>query len=332
MKIGLADRTCPLADRQKGSGTRPVTLLKIIAMKFIPALFILLMCATNAFTQPVNWKKLEQLNPDKILIDPAHLPVKTLLVGSFHFGYPNLDGHKTDSSKMLDVLSARRQQEIRQLADVIASFKPTRIYIESRNQRYSDSLYQAYRAGKYTLGRNEIDQLAFRVAKELGHPTVYAVDAPGFTNENWNKYPFLDSLWKNAIPIDSTRDILFDKGYKQLYDAGDSLELQNTMLESFLLMADPHVLRRYHGHYLTSGFNTTDHKGPDRLAMWWYTRNLRIFNNILKSKPAPTDRIMVLFGNGHMPILKHCFQSSPEFEVVELKELALKMQAAGKLK
>lgn len=301
-------------------------------MKLLPVLFIIILCATKAFTQTVNWKKLEQLNPDKILLDPANPPTKALLVGSFHFGYPGLDGHKTDSSKMIDVLSPRRQKEIRQLADVIASFKPTRIYIESRSQRYTDSLYSAYLEGKYTLRRDERDQIAFRLAKELGHPKVYAVDAVGFSNEHWKRYSFLDSLWKNDIPVDSTRDNLFNNKYKRSYEAGDSLELENTMLESFLLMADPHVLRRYHGHYLSGGFNTMDNKGPDRLAMWWYTRNLRIFNNILKTKPTSADRIVVLFGNGHMPILKHCFESSPEFELVGLKELALKMQAAGKLK
>lgn len=301
-------------------------------MKLLPVLFIIILCATKAFSQTINWKKLEQLNPDKILLDPANPPTKALLVGSFHFGYPNLDGHKTDSSKMIDVLSSRRQQEIRQLVAVIASFKPTRIYIESRSQRYTDSLYNAYREGKHTLRRDERDQVAFRLAKELNHPKVYAVDAPGFTNENYKKYSFIDSLWNNDIPVDSVRDKLFNTRYRQFYDAGDSLELENTMLESFLLMSDPHVLRRGHGHYMTGGFNTTDNKGPDRLAMWWYTRNLRIFNKILQTKPTSTDRIVVLFGNGHIPILKHCFESSPEFELTTLKELALKMQAAGKLK
>lgn len=306
-------------------------MLKIIAMKWIPVLLIIVFCAAKAWAQPVNWKKLEQLNPDKLLIDPAHPPTKVLLLGTFHFAYPNLDGHKTDASKMVDVLSPHRQREMQQLADVVAAFRPTRIYVESRNQPYIDSLYDAYRAGKHTLRRNEIDQLAFRLAKALSHPQVYAADAAGFTNENYNRYPFIDSLW-NDLPVDAIRDKLFNDNYKRFYDAGDSLELENTLLESFLLMADPHVLRRGHGHYLTGGFNTTDNKGPDRLALWWYTRNLRIFNNILKTRPTSSDRIVVLFGNGHMPILKHCFESSPEFEVVTLKELALQLQAAGKLK
>jgi hypothetical protein len=87
------------------------------------------------------------------------------------------------------------------------------------------------------------------------------------------------------------------------------------------LMAEPALLRRMHGHYVSSGFNTAGDEGPDALSIWWYNRNLRIFNNILQTRPGPGDRILVLFGNGHMPLLKQCFESSPEFEVVELKSL-----------
>ncbi|WP_162915756.1 DUF5694 domain-containing protein [Paraflavitalea soli] len=301
-------------------------------MKLLHALFFLVVCATSTFAQTVNWKKLDQLNPDNILLDPANPPTKALLLGTFHFDYPNLDGHKTDSSKMMDVLSPRRQKEIRQLVDVVASFKPTRIYVESRSQRRMDSLYNAYLEGKYTLDRDETDQIAFRLAKELNLPKVYAVDAYGFANENYKKYKFIDSMWNSDTPVNANRDSYFNKRYKRLYDASDSVELSLTMLENFLLMADPHTLRRMHGHYMTAGFNTINNMGPDIQALGWYDRNLRIFNKIQQTQPGSADRILVLFGNGHIPIIKHCFQASPEFEVVELKDLTLKMQAAGKLK
>jgi hypothetical protein len=301
-------------------------------MKLFPALFIIIVSHIQAYAQPVNWKKLDQQKADRILLDQSHPPTKALLLGSFHFGYPNLDGHKTDSSKMMDVLSPQRQKEIRQLVDVLASFKPTRVYIESSNQQRTDSLYNAYREGKHALRRNEIDQIAFRLAKELNLPTVYAVDASSFADDNGKKYPWIDSMWNSPAQVNKTRDDYWSRKYKMMYDAGDSTELINTMLETFLVMADPMTLHRMHGHYLAGGFNTSDKSGPDILAMWWYSRNLRIFNNILSTKPSGEDRILVLFGNGHMPILKHCFEASPEFEVTELKDLTLKMQAAGKLK
>jgi hypothetical protein len=307
-----------LAERWRPGRNAAVILPEIIVMKTIPV-FLLIIFNVHVFAQQVNWKKLEQQQADKILLDPAAPPVKVLLLGTFHFAYPNLDQHRTDSSHMLDVMSARRQQEIRQLLNVLAAFRPTRIYIEETSQQYADSLYNAYLEGRYTLGRNETDQLAFRLSKELHLPRVYAVDA---SNYAYDKYgDLIDSLWNNRVPANPARDALMEQRYARLYNAGDSVQMENTIMESFLLMADRQTLRRMHGAYLTTGFNTVDNSGPDFLAMWWYNRNLRIFNNILKTKPAADDRIIVLFGNGHIPILKHCFEASPEFEVVELKRL-----------
>jgi hypothetical protein len=289
--------------------------MKKIIFTFTAALFLIALHA-----QKVDWKKIHSANPDKILLAGERQPTKVLLLGTFHFGYPNADGHKVDSSKFIDVLSPARQKEMEELAQVIQRFKPTRIYVEGWNASFYDSLYKAYLAGNYKLGRNEIYQLGFRVAKAMGLEKVYPVDASSFSNQYYKTLPVIDSLWKGN-PVDSLRDQYWDAKYKSVYSAGDSLQLGFTMLENFLFMAEPMVLNRMHGHYISGGFNTTKNEGADILAMWWYSRNLRIFNNILKTRPSSEDRIIVLFGNGHMPILKHCFQSSPEFEVVELKSL-----------
>lgn len=276
---------------------------------------------TMVFSQKVNWEKLNSLHPDKILLNGSRPPTKILLLGTFHFGYPNLDDHKTDSSKFINVLSEQRQKEIQELADVIARFKPTRFYIESWNQGFHDSLYKEYVAGRYTLGRNENYQLGYRVAKQAGMKKVYAVDASNFASDHYKNYTWLDSMWNINNPIDSLRDKYWKKKFSEMYSAGDSIETTLTMLENFLMMAQPATLRRMHGAYLVNGFGTTGNNGPDMLAMWWYSRNLRIFNKILQTKPGAEDRIVVLFGNGHAPILKQCFESSPEFELVELKSL-----------
>lgn len=278
-----------------------------------------LTCTVHA--QKVNWNKLASLQSDQVLLRGERQPTKVLLLGTFHFAYPQADGHKIDPNRFIDVLSDRRQQEIQELADLIKRFQPTRIYVESQKQAYHDSLYSAYVNGNYKLGSNEIYQVAYRVAKQMNHPKVYTVDATPFTNENYKRFPWIDSMWKSKNYVDTLRDQYWNKMYESLYDAGDSIETTLTMLENFLLMAEPNTLKRMHGHYLVGGFNTKDNKGPDLLTMWWYNRNLRIFNNILKTQPSSQDRILVLFGNGHMPILKHCFESSPEFEVVELKSL-----------
>ncbi|HRG83129.1 MAG TPA: DUF5694 domain-containing protein [Chitinophagaceae bacterium] len=290
-------------------------------------LIVVLTISLSGITQKVDWKKIKSYQPDKILLRGDRQPTKVLLLGTFHFGYPNLDGHKTDSSRFIDVKSPQRQKEIEELAAVIKRFQPTRIYVESSDQPWIDSLYREYMADKYKLGRNEIFQLGFRVGKLMNLSSIFAVDTWPFSSEFETKYSWIDSLWTYAKPVDSTRDLYWAARYKELYNAGDSLELGLTMLENFLWMAEPSTLQRMHGHYLASGFSSAElpgsggQQGPDILSIWWYNRNLRIFNNILRTQPTSNDRIMVLFGNGHMPILKHCFYSSPEFEVVELKSL-----------
>ena len=59
------------------------------------------------------------------------------------------------------------------------------------------------------------------------------------------------------------------------------------MLENFIWMAEPKTQQRMHGHYLCGGFNTQGNEGPDATSIWWYNRNLRIFNKILPDKTQP---------------------------------------------
>lgn len=290
-------------------------------MKKIAILCLLVISVLTVTAQKVDWNKLNRLDPDKILIDGQRKPTKVLLLGTFHFGYPNLDTHKTDSANYIDVLSKQRQKELQELADVILRFKPTRFYIESWNPSFHDSLYNEYLAGRYVAGRNENYQVGYRVAKQAGLKKLYPVDASNFASENYRQYKWIDSMWNLNNAIDSVRDKYWAKQFSKLYTKSDSIEVTLTMLENFLLMAQPKTLQRMHGNYLVNGFGTTGDNGPDMLAMWWYSRNLRIFNKILQTEPTGEDRIVVLFGNGHAPILKHCFESSPEFEVVELKSL-----------
>lgn len=317
----FADMNNGFAEKTIFPGKNDEFLVKHSIMKQIIIALLLLITGVNSFSQKVDWKKLNSLEPDKILLSGERRPTKVLLLGTFHFAYPQADAHKTDSSKFIDVMSVSRQKEIQELAEVIKRLKPTRVYIESMRQGYHDSLYNEFRNGRYSLGRNEIFQLGYRAAGDMNLSKVFAVDAGNFASDNYKKFPWIDSMWNNTSNVDSVRDKYWGKTYSRLYNASDSIETSLTMLENFLLMAQPSTLKRMHGAYLTGGFNTYTNEGPDILSMWWYSRNLRIMNNILKTKPTAEDRILVLFGNGHMSILKHLFESSPEFEIVELKSL-----------
>src|SRR5437867_2792783 len=100
-----------------------------------------------------------------------------LVLGVYHMANP---GHDIINTQADDVLAPKRQAEIAQLIEVLKRFHPTKIAIEANagSQRVGRE-YSDYLTGKYTLSRNEIDQIGYRLARELGHKAVYAVDADG---------------------------------------------------------------------------------------------------------------------------------------------------------
>jgi len=77
---------------------------------------------------------------------------------------------------------------------------------------------------------------------------------------------------------------------------------------------------RSHGQYLIGGFRIgrgNDYLGPD-MRTRWYNRNLRIFHNIQRITRSPDERILVIIGSGHLPILRHAVEASPEFDLEEV--------------
>ena len=52
----------------------------------------------------------------------------------------------------------------------------------------------------------------------------------------------------------------------------------------------------------------------------WYNRNLRIFANLQRITEPPGERLLVVYGAGHIPILRHCVEASPEYDLVEVAD------------
>jgi hypothetical protein len=59
----------------------------------------------------------------------------------------------------------------------------------------------------------------------------------------------------------------------------------------------------------------------DTLSTFWFNRNLRIFRLIQSIEHTEDDRILVLFGAGHMGILRYLFECTPEYELVDFDAL-----------
>lgn len=242
---------------------------------------------------------------------------KVLTLGSFHFAFRNLDLIKTSAEDQIDVLEARYQKEIEDIVARIAKFKPTIIAIErdpGKQAKY-DSLYNQYLAGKYKLGRDEEQQIGFRIAKMMNLKTLYCVNAWG-------------QDYEGLVPVLEGKDSLENKKFMDYFTRyADTIKqyfpkpvFKTRGIRAELIQKnDPANIKADMGTYLMGIFKyeTRDNEyfGPDFVTGWWFNRNLRIFRNIQKINAKPADRILVIFGAGHMTLLNSFFDASPEYDL-----------------
>jgi hypothetical protein len=244
---------------------------------------------------------------------PQQARAEVLVLGVYHMANP---GHDVFNMHVDDVLAPERQQEIAELAAVLKKFKPTKIAVENDSQRKLNERYAQYLAGQYVLTANEIDQIGLRLAKDLGHTTIYAVDADG-------DFPFQRVVnYARATGQSAKLDA-------HMADIGGMVKEQSehlkthTVLQTLLYMnSDEKVARDVGFYYLEAHYGEPgDYAGPDLLAEW-YRRNVRIFNNITKLVTTPEDRILVIFGAGHLGWLRQDFAGDPTLRLRTLGELA----------
>lgn len=296
-------------------------------MRRLPSLLLITGCVFFACMWPfaaVFSQSPHFVHPDSLLIGERPLP-KVLLVGTWHFNYPGLDAHVTEESDRMNIFSDRRQRELQELLDYIARFRPTQIAVEGgRNSGYLIRHFERWKAGTRPLDASEIDQIAVRLMDRFQLDTLYGVNA----------YPLLRA-WGDAResrPASTYIDsLLLDEGfggrdsisqrYHSFYAYKDQLVMAHSLLDNFLYINSDAVLNRGFGAYLVGRFKSEDHRGPDALAMDWFDRNLRIFRNIQQIVRGPEDRVLVLFGLGHIQILNYLFECSPEFDLVPFGEL-----------
>lgn len=252
--------------------------------------------------------------------DTSKVPVMTL--GTFHFAYPNLDVIKVEKKDQLDMLSHERQEEIKRLVHQLAAFRPTKIAIEVpvRSQARIDKEYALYLKDSFALPKGEHYQVGFRLARLLGHPKLYCIDAWG------NIDYFIDSAGDDNFTVREERkrqmerfeaftDSMAKAGAleRQMLQAKSAAAYQ-TLPQILAAMNTPEALRRDHSAYFGARFrfeaDPYDYTGTDWLALTWYSRNLRIFRNALRLTESKADRLLLIYGAGHAYLLHQFFSES----------------------
>ncbi len=235
-----------------------------------------------------------------------------LVLGTYHMANPGHDIHNLQAD---DVLTPKRQQDMAQLIEVLKKFHPTKIAIEADvGSKRVEQEYSDYLAGKYTLSRNETNQIGYRLAKELGQHAVYPVDEEG------------------DFPYGRLLNYVKANGLKEKFDAMDAnlntpgkgeIDLQShTILEKLEDMnSDAQVAKGVAWYFGCVHYGDPwDYAGPDLVAAW-YQRNIRIYHNIVALVDSPKDRILVIYGAGHLGWLQQDMASDPSVRLRKLSDL-----------
>ncbi|HJU54534.1 MAG TPA: DUF5694 domain-containing protein [Pyrinomonadaceae bacterium] len=243
---------------------------------------------------------------------PARAEV--LVLGVYHMANP---GQDIFNMKADDVLAPKRQAEMARVIEVLKKFNPTKIAVErNAGDKRIEKDYADYLAGKHELTRNEIEQLGFRLAKELGHKTVHAVDADG-------EFPYLRVI-SYAKASGRTKELDAMNGeVAAMVKAQDEYLASHSILETLLYMnADDKVTQSQGLYYRMAHLGEPyDWAGADLMADW-FRRNMRIYSNVVRIIDSPNERVLVIFGAGHLPWLQYNFGSDPTLRLRKLAEFA----------
>lgn len=265
-------------------------------------IYIFLVClSTSVFSQ----KK-----PSDYFRNPK---TKVLVVGSFHFDYPNLDAHKTNKEDQIDVLSPKTAKEVTELVEYIKKFKPTKIAIEAWPSWNANQKLKEYNEGKHRDQRDERYQLAMRIANELTINELYSIDAESVLDDLEKQFGKTDSVFFKKLmkDYDFRSDDPISQQFIAFYKSSEPKNFKS-LLDNFIYMNSKESHRYGYGAYLSGDFKLREYDGADMLALYWYSRNLRMFRNIQKIPHHSEDRILVIAGNGHAAVLRQLFTSSAE--------------------
>lgn len=237
----------------------------------------------------------------------APRPIEVMVVGTFHFANPGLDYRNV---KVDDVLAPARQREIEAVVAALARFRPTLVGLEGRDAPTLAD-YARYRAGTLAPSRDESVQLGFRLARRTG-AAVRGMDTP------------------MSLPFDPALAYAAAHGQQAFIDRVTAVSDANVAAQestlktrgiaaTLRLLNDPAAAMSVHGLYrqMLAVGGGAEQPGLDATATW-YRRNLAICANLLQAA-RPGDRVVVMFGAGHLTLLRQCIEETPGYVLVDAR-------------
>ena len=239
---------------------------------------------------------------------------EVLILGTYHMGNP---GRDIVNLKADDVLAPKRQTDMRELLDTLAKFQPNKIALEASPDDETMTLkrYDDFLAGKYEIGRNEREQIGYRLAKELHHPKIYGIDIEG-------DFPYARVQdYAKAHGRDKELESLMGNVETMVREDNEYL-LSHSILQMLVrINSDEAVRRSLAGYAMFAHFGEADDYAGGELLTQWYNRNVRIHTHLLQIL-EPGDRVLVIYGSGHLGLLRQDVQADPTLKLRTLSEFA----------
>lgn len=243
----------------------------------------------------------------------AEPPVDVMVLGAYHFGNPGLD---TNNINVDSVLTPEKQAQLEAVAKALLAFRPTKIMVEMESDApdLALSAYTRFTRADLATAANEIEQIGFRVAKMAGLNAVQGIDEQSKAGEP-DYYPY-DKLQATAAKFGQTG--MLDAANAPIKTSLAKFEAdQKTQTVAQLLVrtnSEPiYTTNDYYYRVLNVGDNDIQ-TGAD-LNSAWYLRNAKIFAKLMRVA-RPGDRVLVVYGAGHVFWLRHFAQYTPGFRSI----------------
>lgn len=236
---------------------------------------------------------------------------KIMILGTFHMRYTP-DIFRVDLD---DLLSAKRQNEIMEVVRQIERFAPTKVAFEvvKSEDALLNKEYQEYLEGKLELRVDEVHQLGFRLAANLNHNKVYAVDWMETVGNRGLGQVF---EWAKEYQSDLYESI------NEKYRDNHQTEMEEKSVNELILTYNhAQFVSKEHEMYMAVARIGTneDYIGIDWVR-WWYQRNLIIYKNLADMIESSSDRILLIIGGAHIHLISQFLQESGLFDVVKATE------------
>ena len=252
---------------------------------------------------------------------------KILVIGTFHF-------HLVQSQFGVEfnINDKEKQEELEQIANKIASFKPTKIFVEwdFQKQIELDEMYQMYlndktfQLIKNKYGKNEnmyfeseLQQLGFRLATKMNLKKLHAFDFS--LPEDAEKV--MEAIQK------ANQNDLMGNIQKEFGEYGQSIisqfQSKKSIADLLLFFNSQELENRLNQGYI-SLFNkagSLDDFSGAHFVSERYRRNLYMYSQIQKQIENSGERILVIVGAQHSAGFNPFIALDSNFEKVELHKI-----------